>query len=225
MKTYEPADDEVRDRVQSLLLKYYPELANMRARIDLIFAISDKIGEPAVKLHGYPCLATVRALGLKDRAMDRGDAEIVIDQGRYQQLTDEERDALLDHELHHLELARDGKRIPRVDALGRPLFTLRLHDRQFGWFDAIAARHGLHSSEVRQARYLYAEAEQIYFDFARDGKPEPKPNLQDRTAGFQKTAREHGAVISIHTAGSDNKVVIDKDGIRKERIHPKAASR
>jgi hypothetical protein len=40
---------------------------------------------------------------------------------------------------------------------------MKLHDREFGWFDAIAARHGAASCEVQQVTKLVEEAAQIYF--------------------------------------------------------------
>jgi len=42
---------------------------------------------------------------------------------------------------------------------------MRKHDHQFGWFDAVAQRHGEASPEVRQARVLMESSGQLYFDF------------------------------------------------------------
>ena len=52
-----------------------------------------------------------------------------------------------------------------LDECARPKLKLKKHDRQFGWFDKIAERHGHASGEVRQALKLFTEARQLYFDF------------------------------------------------------------
>ena len=52
----------------------------------------------------------------------------------------------------------------RRDDIDRPLLRIRKHDHQFGWFDAVARRHGKHSIEVQQAHQLTAmdELRQLY---------------------------------------------------------------
>lgn len=162
MKSYSPASDDVRSRVNALLDRYYPDLLKAEVRVDLIWADNDGDG-PAVSHGGYPAYAVVKVLAHKDRAMGRGDAEIVIDREQYQNMDAEEQDALLDHELYHLELVREGT-VFKVDAGGRPRMTCKKHDRQFGWFDAVARRHGKHAIEVKQATHLISETGQLYFN-------------------------------------------------------------
>lgn len=167
MKTYVPCPESVRERVDALITKFHPDLKAAGVKIDLVFVADENedADKPALTLHGYACFAVVRKLPVKDRAMGRGDAEIVIDQARYNELKAKRQDALLDHELYHLITVKDGSTFKR-DAVARPVLKLRRHDRQFGWFDAIARRHGENSIEVVQARELIGEAQQTYFTFA-----------------------------------------------------------
>lgn len=169
MKSYHKAGEDVQDRVTALITKYHPDLLAANVRIDLVFVEDDSDDEnkPALTLHGYACLGVVRKLPVKDRAMGRGDAEIVLDEKRYRkELEAAERDALLDHELYHLVVVKDGT-TPKIDAVGRPVLKIRKHDRQFGWFDEIARRHGKNSNEVFQAQQLMDQAGQTYFNFAK----------------------------------------------------------
>lgn len=170
-KTYHPCPDSVRDRMNAMITKYHPDLKGAGVSIDLVFVSHEEedADKPALMLHGYACLAVVRRIPLKDRAMGRGDAEIVIDEFRYDELKAKEQDALLDHELYHLVVVKeaDGVKVRR-DAIARPVLKMRKHDREFGWFDAIARRHGENSNEVRQARLLIAEAQQTYFAFMHE---------------------------------------------------------
>ena len=162
MKTYSRAPHEVNNRVIKLVDRYHSELKKNAVTFDLLFVHGD---EPALTLHGCPCFAVVRSVPLKERVKGGADAEISIDADRYVRLPDETKDALLDHELYHLELKKDGDQIVQFDDLHRPKLTMRKHDRQFGWFDEMVRRHGQFSIESLQARTMVKETGQLYFDF------------------------------------------------------------
>ena len=114
----------------------------------------------------------MKSVGLKDRAKGQGDAEIIIDEIWWQDASEQAREALIDHELYHLEVKTDKNNHPAKDDLDRPKLLMRKHDYQFGWFNAIASRHAEHSVEVYQATNLFDEAGQTYFKFALE-KPVP----------------------------------------------------
>lgn len=186
--------DEVLDIASQLIDAHYPELHECRKRaegrtplsIDFIFVFADpdedgKPYKPALKLHGAPAYAIIKPVGLKDRSVGHGDVEVRIDGDQWNGYEAKEglhegrppmdggkRVALIDHELYHLVVKRDAEDEIVRDHLGRCLFRLRPHDWQFGWFDAIAARHGVHSFEVQQATAIVKRAGQLYFDFAEN---------------------------------------------------------
>lgn len=58
-----------------------------------------------------------------------------------------------------------------MDAQGRPALKMRMHDREFGWFDEIARRHREHSIEIRQSTRLVEDVGQLYFGFAAGKVP------------------------------------------------------
>lgn len=164
MPLYERAPKEINDIANGILVKFesHKPLLNYRVKIDYIIALADKEGEAAIKWHGIRAYGLARILGLKDRAMGRGDAEILIDGNWRQDASDAELEALLDHELHHLEVqVEDGKM--KKDALDRPKLKMRKHDFQVGWFHDIAKRHGKASIECQQAKQLLDTAGAIYF--------------------------------------------------------------
>jgi hypothetical protein len=163
-KFYDVASDEVRNRVTALIERFHPDLKASGLTLDLLWAKSED-DSPAVMLHGYACLAVVRITNAKERTAGRADSEIVIDKERYEKLSELSRDALLDHELFHLTCAKDKFGAFKIDEHHRPLLKMRLHDREFGWFDAIASRHGEHAMEVIQARLFAKDAGQVYFGF------------------------------------------------------------
>ncbi len=161
MKTYEPAPEEVRERAGILIEKFHADLFSTQAKIDYVFARND--GGDAIKHHGYPALAVVRILSLKDRSMGRGDAEVTIDAENYLSMDDDQRDALLDHELHHLIVCRDNENAVKTDDLNRPVFQMRKHDWQLGFFTVIAQRHKMASPEVTQATRMMLRDGQYYW--------------------------------------------------------------
>lgn len=175
---YDQAPDDVRVRVDALIEKHYPDLKTVGVRLDLL-QVSNEDAEPCLSLHGYDAAAIVRVIGKKDRVAGRGDAEIVVDWATYEKLSEQARDALLDHELYHLQVKKDKHGALKFDDHGRPVLKIRLHDWQLGWFDEIARRHGEHSLEVQCARALARQTGQLYF--ALDGLPGPTSTAKAST--------------------------------------------
>ncbi len=170
MKTYSAASDDALSTIDRMRKAHHEELDDVT--VAALFIFDDEESSEQVLTHGgYPAAATVKITNLRDRALGVADAVIVIDRAYWVSITAAERDALMDHELYHLERAREEESgTPKIDAIGRPKLEMRKHDRQFGWFDEIARRHGPNSGEVKQASSLLAETEQLYFDFNRKPK-------------------------------------------------------
>lgn len=163
MKTYAMADESVTDLVAEILSKHYPEHLALRLKVDVLMVSTDE-EVSALTVNGYAVKAVTKILGAKDRTAGRADAEIVIDENSWIAMSAAERAALIDHELYHLELVRDKTDRLKRDYMGRPQLTIRLHDHQFGWFDAIAKRHGETSQECQQAQRFHSHA-QLYLPF------------------------------------------------------------
>lgn len=209
MPIYEEAPAEVLRIRDEMLGKYHTELAEAGVEIDCLFAHSktDKNGDqtgPALKLHGYQCAAVVKVIGLKERTKGQGDAEIVIDGDRWDEWSADEKSALIDHELEHLELCYDKDGNLKRDDQDRPKLRVRKHDHQFGWFDSIARRHGKAAFEVQQANefVLSETAMQLYLfdDF------EPKTTAD-------KTLRSE--IDSIEFSTGDKSVTVTPEQLKK----------
>lgn len=167
MKIYSLADDDTRDRVTRLIEQHHRDLLAAKVRVELIFLNRDDDSEdPVLKLHGVAALAIASIIPTKPRAAGRGDCEILIDEAAYEKLSSESKDALLDHELQHFEVAKDRRGVFRIDSQDRPKLKTRHHDHDFGWFDIIAQRHGKASLEVQHARSFAKACGQLYFDLS-----------------------------------------------------------
>jgi hypothetical protein len=162
-KTYSQAPD-VTNVIEAVQIEHHEHLGGVT--IAGLFIFDTDSSESVLKHGGYPAAAVVRITPLKDRAQGFADASIVVDRAGWLALSQLQRNALIDHELTHLTRKLDKDSGEMVcDVLGRPKLAMRRHDRQFGWFDEVAQRHGQASPEVRQARVLMESSGQIYFDF------------------------------------------------------------
>jgi hypothetical protein len=164
-----PSDDDVRLLAHTMRMHHLP-LERAGVRVDLLVAEAkrdeggDPVG-PALKHRGRACLATVRIVPARDRVQGLADAVITIDGDRWVLLSKPEREAVLDHELTHLDLVTKAEEVQRDDG-DRPKLKMRQHDVEFGWFVEVADRHGKHAQEVQQARALVVgEGGQILFAF------------------------------------------------------------
>ena len=162
MTTYDTAPQEVLDLIKSTMEQYHDELHNAGVTVDAMFAY-DANGEHPVKHGGYPALAYIKITSLKNRIKGMADAEITIDGDAYNAMNELQRIALIDHELHHLIIARDKEDNIKFDDASRPKLKIRKHDYQMGWFRDIAIRHKENSPEVYQAKMLWLADANTFF--------------------------------------------------------------
>lgn len=225
-KIYSQAPSGVAERVAHLIKVFHPELKDAGVKIDLLsVADDDPEVEHALKVRGIPAYATCRAVDIKGRTMGRGDAEIVIDEARFLTMPDATKDAVLDHELEHIEIQFTKKGKVKLDCCRRPKIKMKLHDVEFGWFESIAKRHGVASIECKQATKLFVFHEQTFFGFVHDpAMIETSPtrlvdHMVERAKegagmeGFRELTKDGQSSVTIRAA-SGKEVTIDKDGVR-----------
>lgn len=171
MKTLSTVSEDVERIIARIMRQYHsPDLDGVT--VSALFAYDMEATEPVLKHGGYPAAAVMAITPLKQRALGVADAVITIDRSTWLTLSQPQRDALIDHELYHLErCVEKDTELPKCDAIDRPKLKIRRHDHQLGWFDAIAHRHGEASFEVRQAKTLMAESGQLYWDFEPKSAP------------------------------------------------------
>ncbi len=170
MTIYCRATEEQEAVLQAVVSEHHERLEVAGVTIDLLEARSelDEEGEPnapALTYGGYPALGITRVVSHRDRVKGCADASIEMDGHWWEEASVEERKALVDHELCHLEVAYEDLeyQIPKQDLGGRPKLRIRKHDRQYGWFDEIAERWGTASQEHQQARQMVeARVRQVY---------------------------------------------------------------
>lgn len=195
MPTYAKANQIARDILDELLAEHYRELSNHEVTIGMLFAhaTTNDAGEktgPAIKHQGYPAAGLIEVTPLKKRVAGLQDAIITIDGDLWPDWTEQERKALIDHELYHLELLRDPESGDvKTDDHGRPRLKCRLHDWQLGGFQAIAERYENDAIEVQEAVKFKTLYGQYVFEWAEDREPVERVVAAPEKAASKKAAR------------------------------------
>lgn len=172
MTTYSDPDPEVLALLADAMRRWHPQLHDAGVRVGVLMAANED--GPAVKHAGYPALATIKVVSLKDRLKKQYDAELLLDQSEWNDMRREHREALVDHELSHIVLAKYGYKAGREeddpdergeiwcarDDLGRPKLKIRLADWNAGdGFADVIRRHGMYAAELENLRRCQARAD------------------------------------------------------------------
>ena len=151
-KPSEAGFPEVAELATELIELFHPTLKEHRVRVDFLFAFGERdevtgeLIDDALKHHGVKALCIAKKISpVKDRAKGLGDAEICLDADWWTGASQEERKALLDHELTHLVAT------PKRDYNGRPIIKMSRMISSSAGSPSLRERHGRASQECRQA--------------------------------------------------------------------------
>lgn len=226
--TYDKPDDDTRELLELAIEQWHPALGAAEVNVSLLMAYgpTNEDGETtgyAITVRGMKALAQVKIHNLKLRAHGLGDAELLLDGDEWEGMREEEKLAILDHELTHLEVDETDDGIPKADDQGRPKLRIRLHDFEFGWFKEVAERHKGASQEVQQAQAIVADTGQLFFDFGASPIAEAAEVLGEAaaSASLRRAARDFkqasadivgpGGRVSI-SVGDKTTTVVDRTG-------------
>jgi hypothetical protein len=156
--TYQTADEDVLAVLRRAVDEFHPALRAANVEVGVI--VASNCDGPAVKHAGYPCLANIRVVPLKDRVTKEYDAELLIDETEWNSISPAQRLACLDHELTHLEVVTDKESgVVVTDDLGRPKLRTRKGDWNGGdGFAEVVERHGDSAIEFYNALKAYGRA-------------------------------------------------------------------
>ncbi len=176
MPIYEAASPEHREVLDAMLEKFHQPLVEAGVAIDLLLAWpkldkNDDPTGPALTLHGWRCAALVRVVPYKQRVKGMGDAEILLDAMTWEETDEAGREALMDHELEHLELRVSTKKKDKGsilrDDLGRPKLKLRQRDYKLEGFHSIVRRHGVEAFEWQAHVDHQVRVKQLWLPYVR----------------------------------------------------------
>lgn len=176
--TYGLTDRETEGLIADVMQQHHPDLHSIKVMVKTLFAFGpvNEAGEktgPAIKVGGYRAAACTKVQSIKQRVLGNGDALMILDGDDWPDWTDEERRALVDHELTHLEPQIDADKVAQTDDIGRPKLKARLHDWQLGGFREVVKRHGAHSFDQQQVDRLVESHGQYLFPYMAPGSGKP----------------------------------------------------
>ena len=156
---YQEAGGDTINLLEEVVRDYHPEKEDLR--IGMVFCTSvdkkgDIDGKPSLKNCGFPAAAKVSLVSAKDRIHKKIDVLIMIDGAGWSQMSEDQRRAILDHEMEHVQIDLSAE--PSDD--GRPKLVMKEEDYCVWGFRSVALRHGNNSMEVACAKQL--------LDFAGD---------------------------------------------------------
>lgn len=170
---YRKADDDVVTLLTAVMQGQHRDLFDAGVLVGVVVA-SNPDGD-AVKHGGYPAFATIKVVSAKDRVSKGTDAELLIDEGKWEDLRPGQRRALIDHELSHLKLKKswrstvvgpDGEPTGETelkfetDDLDRPKLKTVPGDWNAGdGFRVVVARHGADAIEFENLSRCKAAAD------------------------------------------------------------------
>jgi hypothetical protein len=167
--------DPVVPMVLEVARRWHQRLHDAEVRIGVLFAANPD--GPALRHGGDPVVALVRVLSLKWRVLTSHDALLEIDQTKWEDLDDDSRLALVDHELSHVDtVEKDGPMggtVLQRDDIGRP--KLRTVDGDWLGSDGflhVIARHGEAALELINSRRVHSLAMAALRDALAEGDEE-----------------------------------------------------
>lgn len=204
MNKYTAAGLDIARRGKRLIKRWHDDLAKARVRVDYLFVTTDGEDGCALKCNGYPALAVASVIPQKNRVGLKADARIIIDKEAWSEMTEKQRDALLDHEIQHFEAVMSDDTVA-LDGNDRPKVRMRKHDVQLGFFSVIAKRHGEHSQEVIQARMLVEHTRDTFLP-GFEVMAKPLPGQRKKAEKPKALPPSSGQVIEMTPAKTDEKI-------------------
>jgi hypothetical protein len=138
-----PPDQEPYKILKKVVEKWHPHLEEAR------IALAWKVGGWKPDRDGIMKLGQAKKASDLDREMKPYDFVILLSQTGWDELSKEQRLALVDHEASHCEVSRDERTGEvRLDDRGRKVYRMRHHD--IAEFRAVVKRHGLYTRDLEE---------------------------------------------------------------------------
>lgn len=115
--TFDEPDDDLVALLAQVMEQYHPRLHAAGVLVGI--AVASNPSGAAVTHGGYPAFAVIKVLSPLDRLKKRYEAELKIDGDKYETLRPRQREALLFHELCHIDLKKWWK-VAVLDKAGEP---------------------------------------------------------------------------------------------------------
>ncbi len=191
---YEPAPDTVDAMINRLIDLNHPDLQKSKPTITALMAFEilpdSEDGEsrkpgPCLRRFGFNVPARTRITSLEQRVGGMDDIVLQIDDHSWKELDQMKREAVLDQQLHSLEVMRDADGADKEDDAGRPKFRIKRPDWLVSGYETIARRYGHDSPEIRSWKKESARFNQLQFNWSEENEA-----VAAKAKGAKKTAKK-----------------------------------
>ena len=153
--TFRLCDEKIHAMIRRVMHEHHADLERENVTVQAIMATAEGDEEiiPALKNAGYPIAAKIQVTSLQDRIRGLPDAKLTIDDYAWSAISESRREALIDHELEHLDIVLRATKLGIVvarDDCGRTKLRIKAHDWELTGFAAVVERHGEASIESLQ---------------------------------------------------------------------------
>lgn len=189
MTTYDKAPKEVNNLVRTVRDDIHKDLKSAGVKFLVLMATEHSPDLAAVKLAGFPVVATIKALDHKTRVMldCKADAMIIIDDEKFTPMTLKSKRAVIDHVLTQLTPQTDKDGNVKLDDRDRPKLKRLQPDIRIAGFAEVIERNEHQAPEAIQMLEALARipARQQLFPFAVDQDDAPQPDESQETTDNQ----------------------------------------
>lgn len=173
--TYAKADKGILKAALVVMQRNHEDLAKAGVKLEILMASNSK-AEPSLKLHGYPAAGIVGVIDPKSRVLGLGDALIRIATEVWTRLDHKSQEALLDHELRHLDVQFDDDGKVKTDYAGRPVLGMRHHDWHLSGFAETVRLYGAAALDaIEMAAFIAGEHGRVLQPFLPGLSPAASP--------------------------------------------------
>jgi hypothetical protein len=209
MSWYGIANEEVNLTIQKVMQENHGDLHAAGVTITALIARSEE--GPAIKVRGSEAAGSIRITKLTERTCGLGDALMILDGESMIAWSSKRLQAVIDHELRHLMLAKNKKTGQiQLDDEGRPKLRIRPHDFEFGWFARTAELYGEESYEVSQAREIVAA--QFVQNFLPGFEIDPDPTGLGAYGGKPQQVKHVNLTVTKKQIAEREKLQAEKGG-------------
>ena len=159
------ASESIHQFMYDVMEKYHMELFGAEITVTIFMCEKvDKFGnsthEPAIIRRGQRCDATIKKASPTDLGLGSGLLIMNIDALYWEDASDDDRIALIDHELCHFQLKRNAKTNEiELDGNDKPKLKAVPHDIEVGVFYDVIRRHGPDCADYKAMVNLHASCE------------------------------------------------------------------
>ena len=198
-RCYGPAELDTDDLVRRVTERFHPELLTAEVHVAVLMTyppVGDdgKPTGPAIEIKGHACAGRIGLCNEKNRRLHGYDAIMELAADRWEEKSDRENEAVVDHELEHLVLVvKEGTLQKHVD--GHPRIKLQPDDWMLTGFVAVAERHPANACEVQAlCGAVGVLGGQANFPWFEDGtKKKEKKKGKTKQANAKRTAADRAA--------------------------------